>query len=574
MYGTYDFIIVGGGTAGSVLAYHLSEIVGWTVLVLEAGNYGNEVTDIPGMYGVNLKSDYNWGYVSVPQKTACLGMYGQQCSLPRGRGVGGCTLINGIIYQRGSPLDWNKIANQGNPGWTYRDILPLFLAHENFTKTTDIAPVNEEYHQTGGPLPLEYYTTPVSPPAEAFYKANEALGFNLTDVNGPSVVGITPAPLYTHAGSRYDTGRAFLEPILNRPNLEVKTNCYVTKVLIDNVKKTATGVQFSYANNGYTAYAKKEVILSAGVVSSPQLLMLSGVGPKKHLKTLEIPVIQNLEVGSELKDHSQFYGLSFTSNYQFHEQSLESQVEQYLNGTGVLTIGASLEVLGFYSIMEKEKNFPDFELIMIPPNSQRSLVRGSFRFNNDSYNAIWGNGRDRSKIFQIAVVCLHCYSSGSVRLKSNNPYDYPLVDYNFLSDRKNHDIDLMYAGIELALKLIDTDAFRKLNATFDADPLPACSKYEFLSKEYWYCAIRQLTYDLFHPVGSCPMGPSPRNGAVVNHELKVHGIKKLRVVDGSIFPETFSGHPSAPTMMVGAKAAEMIKKEYLLMKFKENSCDN
>ncbi|KAG5897961.1 hypothetical protein JTB14_013535 [Gonioctena quinquepunctata] len=560
--GLFDFIIVGAGASGTVTANRLSEIKHWNVLLLEAGTFGNEFSDIPA-YGFETSlSDYGWGYYSIPQKTACLGNKERRCPYPRGRGIGGTTLINGLAYVRGNPIDYDRWAALGNPGWSYDELLPYFKKSEDFHKNDGDAPVNYNYHGTGGYLNVEYHN-PRNPQLEAFLEANQELGYNLTDYNSPQEIGVSSTQFNMKRGKRSDGGNAFVKPVLERENLRIMTESYITRINIDPKSKLVTSVVFSHDNKTHIARVEKEVIVSAGAIASPQILMLSGIGPKKHLEDLGIEVNEDLEVGTTLRDHSQFYGLTFSSNYSRPQKSLKKEIREYLEGYGPLAIAGPNDALGFYrTTSEENPSYPNLEMVFLSSPGTSKYIQKVFRWDDEVYEAVWGS-TEQENSFVIYLINLHQHSVGTVRLKSNCPYEYPLIDSNFLSDEGNKDAGVLMEGINLVERLVGTEAFRKIGAKLVAKPIPPCQKYRAFSEKYWLCSLRYLTANVYHPIGTCPMGPDPKRGAVVDHELKVHGIRNLRVADASVFPTTISGHTNAPCVMVGEKVADFIKSKYI-----------
>jgi choline dehydrogenase-like flavoprotein len=483
-------------------------------------------------------------------------MVNQQCSCPRGKGVGGTTLINGLMFVRGNRIDFDNWAREGNPGWSYEEVLPYFLKLENFNKTDPGAVVDEEYHGHGGNLNVEY-PVPRHPLVSLWLDANEEKGYKVVDYNGRQQMGAAVGQMNTNHGRREDGGNAYIKSIRNRRNLKILTNSLVTKVAIGRRSKTAYGVQFAHNGSFYLAKAKKEVILSAGAIGSAQILMLSGVGPSRHLQEVGIEVVEDLEVGSKLQDHATFPKLYFNSDFPKTHKRLNRYIEEYLNGTGALAVPNHYAGLGFYQTkFATEPDYPDLEIMMIPSDGFSEILEKQLA---DAK----GETPDPKKSFYMFIAGLHLRSSGTVRLKSNNPFDYPLIDARFLSDPDNVDVDTLYEGVQLALSLVDTKPFKEINTSVVRHDLPACNSKTFLSESYWHCVIRQFTGIVGHPVGTCRMGPEEKSGAVVNAKAEVHGIKKLRVVDASIFPFTFSGHPNAPCVMAGEKVSDLIKQDYL-----------
>ncbi|CAH1119689.1 unnamed protein product [Phaedon cochleariae] len=563
-FGTFDFIVVGGGSGGSVIASRLTEIRNWTVLLIEAGGFGNDETDIPFLSTAIKFSRYNWGFFSTPQRTCCQGMIDQKCSIAQGRGIGGTSLIDDLVYSRGSSIDFDKWAKYvKDERWSYKQVLPYFKKSEKYTHRDRRSPVVNSMHGKKGLLSVSNFL-PESPQLQAWLRANKELGYRIADYNAGTGLGSSPAQLCTKDGRRFDDGKAFIRPFINRHNLNVSINSYVTKILIDPMTKTAEGVIFSTLDKKqYRALASKEVILCAGAMNSPLLLMLSGIGPKNHLRSLRIPVIENLEVGSYLKDHPAFEGLIFDSNYTEPVKPVTEYVEEYLRGVGPYTIAASNQGVGFYeSSRTKGTGYPDIEILMVPANATNPFSQRKSSFTEQTYADLW-EGSNQIQAYRMVVIHLHAQSTGTLRLKSADPYDYPLIDLNLLSDWWwQRDIGTLYEGVQIALNLASTEALRGIGSQLRSGPLKACQNHEYLSKRYWYCALRQLTTNIHRPVSTCPMGPNTRRGDVVDAVGKVHGLKKLRVADASVFPFSLAGHPNAAVVLVAEVISDFIKMEY------------
>lgn len=490
-------------------------------------------------------------------------MVDQRCPLPRGKGYGGTTLINGLAYVRGNPIDYERWEAIGNPGWGYDAVLPYFKKSEDFHKTDDLATVDYDYHGEGGYLNVEYHA-PRSPHLEAFLAGNQLMGYNQTDYNSPQEIGCSPAQLNTKHGRRHDGGTAFIDPVKDRPNLTLLTNSYAIKIEIDPESKRATGVLFARGNKLYRVKANLEVIVCAGAFQSPHLLMHSGIGPSSHLESLGIPVILDLEVGTTLRDQSQYYGLVFSSNVSVPKYTQQQQIRMFVDGNGPLAINGPNEGLGFIQTSyETIPNYPDIEYLITPPVATSPYYQRLFRWNNQTLDEVYGGiNANLYSSFVMYLINLHQESVGTVRLKSSSPYDYPLIDTNFLSDPKGRDIGTLYEGIQYILKLIETEPFRKMNTRLQTKPLSACSKHRTYSKAYWYCALRQLTVNVYHPMSTCSMGPDPAAGAVVDYRGIVHGMQNLRVADASVIPLTTSGHPNAVCVLIGEKISDQIKSDY------------
>ncbi|KAG5879957.1 hypothetical protein JTB14_024550 [Gonioctena quinquepunctata] len=564
-FGNYDFILVGSGSTGSVVASRLSERCDWKVLLLEAGDYGNDLTSIPRMaYASTILSDYNWGYYSIPQTKACLGFLENRCPHPRGKGIGGTGILNAMIYIRGSRKDFDSWCGMGNPGWCYEDVLPYFLKSENFQPTDPEAPIDSKYHSTGGPLRVEH-PMPRTAHTKLFFDANKEMGFNISDVNGERLEGVMPFQITTKFGRRQNGAIAFLVPVLKRKNLTVMTKSLVTKILI-NDHKEAYGVMFAHEGVQYSATSTKEVIVCGGAINSPQLLMLSGIGPQEHLEEKGILVVQNLSVGSSFSDHIQVYGLTFSSNLSEPIRTLREEIKEFLeNGQGPLAEAAPTQAVGYYqTILEDIPDYPDMELSFQDSNTASYALDHYQKWRENIAESI--ASVNASSSFQIFVTPLHTKSLGTIRLRSSDPYEYPDIDSNILSDPEGADLRSVYEGIQLALNITQTDTFRKINAKFEMKPIQECSAYEFLTREYWYCASRYIANHNNHPVSTCKMGPNPERGDVVDAQLRVHGVRNLRVADASVVPLSTSSHVNAICYMIGEKLSDLIKSSYEINK--------
>lgn len=489
-----------------------------------------------------------------------LGMVNNVCPYPRGRALGGSTVINGLAYSRGIAKGFDALALLGNPGWAYNDVIPHFLKSENIELRDPKAVLNYDYHSVGGPLNVEYHI-PGSRELDDFLKANVELGYNVTDINSPIDAGVSRAPVNTLRGKRFSGYNAYIEPVETRRNLKISPHSYVTKIIIDDTKKVV-GVQFTNKGITYIANVTKEVIVSAGTIGSPHILMLSGIGPKGHLQSKGIKVIQDLPVGKGLKDHVGI-GIFFSTSYPIETKSLKEYINEYLVGIGGLAAPGPNNAFGFYQTpVEKTPNYPDLEIILVPNygNVTADFSKRSLNLKDDTLNAYIPKAGKR--IIRIDVFGLHTRSTGNISLNTSNPFDYPLIDPQCLTDKENIDLDTMYEGIKMVLKLMETEAMKRINTQLQLPSLPACNKYTPLSKDFWICVIKQIGHPVNHPIGSCQMGRRNETSSVVDGNLRVHGIQNLRVADASIFPIALTGHPNGPCVMVGEKASDIIKRYY------------
>ncbi|XP_016661905.1 glucose dehydrogenase [FAD, quinone] [Acyrthosiphon pisum] len=527
--GEYDFIVIGAGPGGCVVANRLSEQPNWSVLLLEAGQDESIYTDIPAAVPFLEATNYNWGYTAEPVKNGCLGFKNNRCPWPKGKGMGGSSIINAMIYTRGKKEDYDTIAALGNDGWSYDDVLPYFLKSENNSIPEY---QNSPFHSQKGNLHVErvrYH----SPFTDKFIEAGGELGLKKNiDYTIDPEYGVSRLQAATLNGRRVSASKAFIRPAKNRQNLHVAIYSQVTKIRIDPKTKKTIGVEFLKKGKLRTVYVKKEVILSAGPINSPQLLMLSGVGPKDHLKHHGIPVIQDLPVGKTLLEHygTLVLGLKFEVNQTgpaITKQTISDPrlfEEWYKYGRGPLTAPGGSDGLGY---------------IRSPSGKGVELI--------------FGPTSDEPNMFFLGTLLLQPDGRGRVSLKSNNPLDPPIMSYGYYENNNTDLEDNVYA-LKYAVKLVEeTQAFKDVSAKLSPIPYPKCKHFEFKSDDYWACVSKHQTNTYHHQCSTCRMGD------VVNNKLQVIGIQGLRVVDSSIFPHIPHAHLYAPTLMVGEKGADMIR---------------
>ncbi|XP_034948464.1 LOW QUALITY PROTEIN: glucose dehydrogenase [FAD, quinone]-like [Chelonus insularis] len=583
---SYDFIIIGAGSGGSVVANRLTEIGDWKVLLLEAGKEEIFLTDWPLLAAAMEVTSYNWGYKTEPSsskhnknKGYCLSMINGCCNWPRGKAVGGTSVINFMIHSRGSEKDFNQWEANGNKGWSYRDVYPYFLKMEklNINMNNEIKGINRNIHGKNGYLDVTFAPW-TSKLRDKFLDAGEELGYNIKDCNEANPIGFCPAQVNLRHGRRVSAYKSYLRPIIKRKNFHLLKESIATQIVIDPITKVATGVKFVRNGKSFYIKANKEIILSAGSINSPQLLMLSGVGPKKHLETHGINVVQDLPVGFNLQDHISMAALTFLVNDSVTivenriATDFKSAFDYLAYGMGPLTVPSGAEALAFINTKKDyskyqtndspENDDPDIELVFGIGSMAGDLsgtLRNIFNLPNKWFYEVFGNyiGRDA---FSIVPVLLHPKSRGRVSLRSSNPFDPPILEANYFDDEE--DLKTLVGGIKKAIKIASTQSFKMYNATLLPVKFPGCKHLEFNSDEYWACVCRQISTTLGHFVGTCKMAPREANG-VVDHNLKVYGIERLRIVDASIIPSLIAGHTNAPAYMIGEKASDLIKDEWL-----------
>ena len=531
----FDYVIVGGGSAGAVLASRLSEDPAVQVCLLEAGNRGDGLLVRMPLGTVAMVSDRfrktnNWAFYTTPQP----GLNGRKGYQPRGKALGGSSAINAMVYTRGHPKDYQRWVDDGCTGWGYKDLLPYFKKAENNVRGGD------EFHGDSGPLQV---TDPVSPRpvTQDFVDAGVAAGLEATnDFNGASQSGIGHYQLtqfHDHRrGQRCSTAAAYLHPNLDRKNLTVITDAHVLKVLFN--RNTAAGVEYQQSGKRLSVKARRETILCAGAFQSPQLLMLSGVGPKQQLSEHGIDTVAlNEGVGDNLQDHPDIV-LSYKVNttnvlgvgVRGFAKVAASLFQWFKNGKGLCSTNFA-EGGAFYSV-DSDPDWPDTQLHFIP-----SIVEDHGRKIQTGYG------------ISCHVCTLRPESSGSVKLASNDPFEAPVIDPKFLSS--DIDANRLLKGVKKAREIMASAPIAN-KITKDLTCAEANTDEQLMQ------IIRERTDTVYHPIGTCRMGGD--SASVVDLELKVRGVENLRVVDASVMPHLISSNTNAPTIAIAEKAADLIKE--------------
>lgn len=561
----YDFIVVGAGSAGAVIASRLSEISNWTVLLIEAGGDETELSDIPSLAGFMQLTELDWKFQTKPrpQRDFCQAMVAERCNWPRGKVMGGSSVLNAMVYVRGNRRDYDEWEKAGNEGWGYDKILPYFTKSED-NRNPYLG--GTKYHGKGGLLTVQEapWRTPLS---IAFIKAGEQMGYENRDINGEVQTGFMLTQYTMRRGSRCSTSKAFLRPFRHRPNLHIAMNTQVTKLLIDKHNRVY-GVQYFRNNAKGVVFARREVILSAGSLMSPQILMLSGIGPADHLAEFGIPVVSELPVGNNMQDHVGLGGLTFVVNEPVSVRTdrftnIPVVLEYLMKEKGPMSF-PGIEGVAFLNtkFAEPDGLWPDIQFHFGPSSINSDMGQNIRKITNlrpGFYNTVY-KPLEQSETWTILPLLLRPKSTGFVRLRSRNPFIYPAVDPNYFVYPE--DVAVLVEGIKLAINVSSTPAFQRFGSRPHAIPFPACAHLTFMSDEYWECCMRQFTFTIYHPTGTCKMGPSWDPDAVVDPRLRVYGVSGLRVIDASIMPNIVSGNPNAPVIMIGEKGADMIKQDW------------
>jgi choline dehydrogenase len=520
----YDYIIIGAGSAGCVLASRLSEDSQVKVLLLEAGGPDTrKEIHIPVAFSKLFKTSCDWAFYTEPEQH----MEKRNMYWPRGKVLGGSSSINAMIYIRGHQSDYDRWRDLGNPGWGYADVLPWFR------KSEDQENGPSEYHGKGGPLHVMNLRC-INPLSEAFLEAAEQAGYKRnSDFNGAQQEGFGFYQVTQFEGKRCSAAAAFLHPVMKRPNLAVRTGAQVFDIIFEKNRAIAVSVQ--QGEGSTQEHAEREVILCAGAIGSPQLLMLAGIGPADHLRAMGVPVQCDLPgVGSNLQDHP-----ACPVVYQCTQpitlanaETVKSLAKYMCFKNGMLT-----------SNVAEAGGFVNLDATTTVPNVQ-------FHF-GPGYYVDHGFATFKGHAFTLGPTVIHPYSRGRISLRSTNPLDAPVIHANYFSDRR--DLEAMLEGIKIARDLAAQKAYDKYRGR-EMHPGPDAQSDEALLKH-----IANFGATLYHPVGTCKMGRNDDAQAVVDPELRVHGVEGLRVVDASVMPTVTGGNTNAPTIMIAEKAADLIK---------------
>lgn len=531
----FDYIVVGAGSAGCVIANRLSKDEKNSVLLVEAGGSDwNYLFRLPMLMGKLMHSGiYNWDYYTEPEPE----LNNRKIYWPRGKVVGGCSTINGMIYIRGNPADYDRWASLGCDGWSYDEVLPYFKKSEGHIDRDD------EYHGVDGPLTVQRARGP-NEMFDAFVDAGQQAGHPFTDdFNGASQEGFGRYDFTIRRGRRCSTSMAFLDPIKSRPNLTVRTKVQVHRVVIEN--GTAVGIEIGRDKDAVRVRARKEVILCAGVISSPHLLMLSGVGEASHLEENGVAVVHDLPgVGQNLHDHVDCcvsyeckQPISLFRDLRMDRAAI-GVVQGAFFGTGLISTFPYEG--GAFMKSEASRQLPDIQAHFMPATEETA-------------NLNWPNPFSRKTVeqnhgFTVRVGPVNPVSRGAIRLASNRWDDRPKIFANYLSHEKDYETTI--AAVNLMRDVISQKAFDKYRGNETA---PGVANLNDAQVKDW---LRDAGATTLHPVGSCKMGTD--SDSVVDPELRVYGVNGLRVADGSVMPRISSGNTHAATMMIGEKASDLI----------------
>ncbi|XP_076078477.1 glucose dehydrogenase [FAD, quinone]-like isoform X2 [Mytilus galloprovincialis] len=509
---SYDYIIVGAGSAGAVIANRLSEDDNVTVLLLEAGGseLDHDYIKVPLATSLLQKTDIDWSYYTVPQKASCKAMKEQRSYWPRGRVLGGTSSINHMVYIRGSRHDYDQWETEGADGWSYTDVLPYFMKIEDM-KIKQLT--NSTYHSTGGYLPIT--ESKVTPLSNIYQRAAEELGYKVVDQNGEDMIGFSYVQSNIFGGERFSTSTAYIRPIINRSNLHISTHSFVTK----------------------------------------------------------IEVQADLPVGENMEDHLMFF-MKYNTNKDMSvsvksTQSWWNMLQYSLTRGGIFSFSGMEAIIFDKSRVKHTQTLnPDYQLMFFSIASDKTFLENGLPLNyNDSVVKL-AQTRAFSNEFTITQILLHPKSTGRIKLKSKDPFVHPVIDPNYLIHR--HDIDIFIEAIRKTQELSKSKVLMELDATLNRVDFPGiCDEEEFDSDTYWECLIRHYAVTVYHPSCTCRMGDKDDTTAVVDSKLRVKGIANLRVADASVMRHVTSGNTNSPSIMIGEKAADLIRGKDTVMAFRK-----
>ncbi|XP_061182780.1 uncharacterized GMC-type oxidoreductase Mb1310-like [Saccostrea echinata] len=563
LHGTYDYIVVGGGTSGSVIASRLSEDPDIRVLLLEAGKADDEtfeshVIDTPGLSNSLVGSSVDWKYETEPQQHCCDGVKDKKVRLSRGMVLGGTSAIDSMGHIRGSEHVFDEWEQSGAEGWNFTGVKDFYKMAEDVNIKR--VPLTTHRGQCG---PVHVMEQKDDSLRYSMFKAGTTeMGWPVVECNIGENIGLCRSQLTIKHGNRISSAKAYLNPVKKRVNLDIQTEAKVVKILIDEYDLRATGVIFVYKGKDYTIKVRHDVILAAGPIETPKLLMLSGIGKPDHLSALNITVLEDLPIGNNLQDGYVVPLRLYVNLPTYRPDKPMENVQRWRDyiylRRGELADGLLDAHYFLRTLPSKPTRYPDITISvvnMLPDNDHSLLMK--MNVGKHLRDTWYKQGRGKNGVL-LELTLMHAKSRGTVRLRSADPNDPPIIDPNYLAE--SEDVEDLRKGIEFIQRLAKTGAFKAVNSELE-EKFAECGNHPANSQAFWRCYIRYLGYSSNELVGTARMGRLEDNTTVVDSSLRVKGIKGLRVADASIMPQS-TGTTRASVIMIGEKAADIIKRDF------------
>ncbi|XP_038212012.1 glucose dehydrogenase [FAD, quinone]-like [Zerene cesonia] len=566
---SFDFIIVGSGTAGSIIANRLTEIDHWKVLLIEAGGDPPIESIIPNFSGATHNSVHAWQYYTELDESTNRASVNGTSFWPRGRMLGGTGSINGLLHMKGSSGDYEPWHLQPNDGWDWDTIQTYFKKSEKMIDPFILNdPELSKNHGTKGDFIIDQLNFTHTEIVDKLTAAYQEMGLKyLEDLNGPTQMGYGKIRGSNYKGRRVSTATSFLNSARDRSNLYILKNAFVEQIIFEDMK--AIGIKVSLHNDlKATYYVTKEVIVSAGSVNTPVLLMLSGIGPKFHLEELQIKVLQDLPVGENLQDHVRIpIPVTLNSGAKQKDGSYwyKAAAQYLLDQTGPHATNYDQPNINAFLSVPDGKRLPDVQIdhnYFVPNTSYvYPMCRNIMSFNDEICKQFSKMNAESEMIIFFVALC-RPHSKGKILLRSKIPTDHPKIYSKYFSDPR--DMTTFVKSLKRVTDIVQTVSLKAVKAELQRIFYEDCDEFEFKSDEYWECMARTVTYNVYHPVGTAKMGAKEDKSTVVDSKLRVLGVSGLRVVDASVMPTIPSVNTNAATMMIAERASDFIKEDYVV----------